>query len=412
MPALQRALRLATRLTPVILGVALLSSSGRNRGSSDNRAGSATLTTANGSAPIDTGQSLRLERGWFRRRTPREIASQIHARFRALDTRVMITGASNHDLSLNDDSQWLIDCPAGTCAYPVDGSEAILLAPPWIATHSGPNTYTKPKIVAYVQFPDGGTFAPLGFNVASGQARYLIRLLRQGATWRAWVIAPDGRDSTELVAKYSKVNKDLPAVARWEWDEASHTQLLGVRCGKQGWCTMGPMNGAWNVPQPGCLASDPDECRYKGWGDTQRLGEPSGTELLATDNVGLVYPEVGLDQWELGETWLRGATKTVAYLKFAKKYKGKYEDATKAVYALRLTYVGLSGTDEQFSGSLVPLDPVTHQPTSGATIDLANVRWETGLSSEPPPVARWYWNPTDEGVWVRCGYGCCMVSLS
>ena len=163
----------------------------------------------------------------------------------------------------------------------------------------------------------GGTYPQLalepGFNC--------LFVFEQGNTWYARMVASGRREGPchspkpvseilsdhELSIKRVEFNPtDLPAVARWEWDVKSNTQVIGFRC-LDGWCEAGE-RGHDPDTGPGLtstmsgiagLAGTP-VLQVKGWYDEQRLSPAKsgwwkpGKGPLSV--VGTIVPVPGLDR--------------------------------------------------------------------------------------------------------------------
>src|SRR4029450_13163065 len=115
---------------------------------------------------------------------------------------------------------------------------------------------------------------------------------------------------------------DFPAVARWDWDVKSNTQVIGFGC-LSGWCEVGAMG---HDPQtaPDVTAtmsgiaglSDSPVLKVKGWYDEQRLSPTKShwwkPKAGPRSVVGTIVPVPGLDQ--LDSDSFAGAWRLIAYV--------------------------------------------------------------------------------------------------
>jgi hypothetical protein len=236
--------------------------------------------------------------------------------------------------------------------------------------------------------------------------------------------------------------KELPGVARWEWDIKSNTQVIGFRCLEE-WCEVGELG---HPPETGpdltsamsgipALAGKP-VLRVKGWYDEQRL---SPTEqdwwhpgAHPRPVVGTIVPVPGLDQLDATSftlTWT-----PIAYVNLSEPSNEYYAAASFApISAGKITTISLcmeKWVDPLPTGK--GCKGITQQLREHATCDTepgaSNIHWwaQTIPADNPhlrfwcivrrsppggvpvPGTARWRWYAEgDETTWGRCGGACC-----
>jgi hypothetical protein len=98
--------------------------------------------------------------------------------------------------------------------------------------------------------------------------------------------------------------QDYPEVARWDWDDSSSIQFIGIAC-RLAWCEIGPKGFKSSPPInpvsfteiPGLLASSAQRTRVtriKGWYDRQILATRQSGQLVPSAVVGVIVPNGGL----------------------------------------------------------------------------------------------------------------------
>lgn len=243
---------------------------------------------------------------------------------------------------------------------------------------------------------------------------------------------------------------DYPAVARWEWDVKSNTQVIGFKC-IDGWCEAGTPGHAPNTG-PHLAASGwssvpalsgvpgPSVLRIKGWYDEQRLAPAAESWWVTKASprlvVGTIVPVPGLGGYEESDFDLQW--KAIAYVDLSQP---SVEYKTVAAYA-PMTGTGavttISLCREDWGGSTPLPDgqgckgisqklrikeagkchPEAVAPTVhwwAATMPAGETHpryWCIVRRSAPdgvrvPGTARWRWLANDETSWGRCGGACC-----
>lgn len=230
-----------------------------------------------------------------------------------------------------------------------------------------------------------------------------------------------------LVRPYQGVgyqDHDYPPVARWDWDETTKTQYIGIKCGAA-WCEIGP-KGFQTSPTYASLmgntASLPAVVRrvyeIKGWYDEQYLARSPGpgmppvpTPLLSTI---IPTPNLGdLDLDDFAHHWIEVAT--VSLPATSADYKSKFNfDASPPTQTLNSMYMcwaktsacpGVSSESACGDGKWWVR---IHAALDNSRRVICTTRYQVE-DLEIPGTVRWRWRPDDEGQWVRCPQGCCEV---
>ena len=236
---------------------------------------------------------------------------------------------------------------------------------------------------------------------------------------------------------------DYPAVARWEWDVGSNTQVIGFRC-LDGWCEVGELG---HQPDTGPdltgtmdgiagLSGSP-VLKVKGWYDEQRLSPAKngwwkpGKGPLSV--LGTIVPVPGLDRLDAASfaSW-----QLIAYVNLSApspEYdKGQlFVPMTSAgnVTTISFCMEDWGGTNPLPTGQgcagisiasrqgakcgTEPTAPTIHWWAKTEPADKKAPRyWCIVRRSAPdrvpvPGTARWRWLADDETTWGRCGGACC-----
>jgi hypothetical protein len=308
----------------------------------------------------------------------------------------------------------------------------------------------------------GGTYPQLklepGFNC--------LFVFKQGANWFAKLVASGPKEeecrsarSLESLLSYPELSikrtsadfmklewKDFPAVARWDWDVRSTTQVIGFGC-LDGWCEVGelghdPETGPELTAMAGiaglssAVALSP-VLRVKGWYDEQRLSptlrhwwKPGAGPRSV---VGTIVPVPGLDQFDsiaFADTW-----RTIAYVNLSEPSDEYHQLQSFApISAGKVTTISLcmeawggstplpkgAGCEgisqklrQQAKCVLEPTAPTIHWWAMTTPADNPHPKyWCIVRRSAPagvpvPGTARWRWMADDETTWGRCGGACC-----
>jgi hypothetical protein len=226
--------------------------------------------------------------------------------------------------------------------------------------------------------------------------------------------------------------RDIPPVARWDWDPMRSEQYIGIKCG-DAWCEIGREGFS---PSPYYLepAAGPAEMArvvtIKGWYDEQRLAVISGGVAVPSNVVGTIFPHPKLGTYSDIESFT-GRWVLVAFVKLSAasdQYRLKHNfDGTPAGTSMNRMYA-CYGTKEScevdaddLSCPLPPTDiHIDKAGTDGSTWWLKVIapggrvtykclirRGHEELGHQIPGTTRWRWVANDETTWNRCIYGCC-----
>ena len=259
------------------------------------------------------------------------------------------------------------------------------------------------------------------------------------------IAPPSGNGNLTLYrdqAKGFRLNKQYPAVARWDWDQSTNQQYIGIKCG-QAWCEIGNsvfVRQPAYLPAPTVYTSTEQVLRIKGWYDDQRLAEPDKVGTLRPGKArGIVIPDPSLGTRTMAEYSSTPRTfLPVAYIALSRKseyYKRKLNlDMTPAGAPLgslnRLSFCRGTRADCLPVDVAKPPPPVCDLKNANGT--LADSAWwgridpanggasrytcayrmdhtaQVGIG-KLPATARWRWLLNDETIWKECVTGCCQV---
>jgi len=213
--------------------------------------------------------------------------------------------------------------------------------------------------------------------------------------------------------------KDIPAVARWDWDSRQREHYIGIRCGTQ-WCEV------YNPSRPALLSSDhytgPPMVRIKGLYDEQNLAisTSAGPDVLVPGGVkGTIFPVgdlVANTERQFDSTWKQVAM--VSLSGPSPKYKDKFNFIAGPAPAGNST-VWLCRGDSK-ACQIPSTSEINNCDNSGD-------QWFAKIVSGPgtkyrcvirrqhtgvpiPGAVRWRWKNTDDDMWVRCPTGCCEIT--
>ncbi|MBI4545311.1 MAG: hypothetical protein HY703_08960 [Gemmatimonadetes bacterium] len=205
---------------------------------------------------------------------------------------------------------------------------------------------------------------------------------------------------------------EYPTAARWGWDPETWTQTMGVRCldaagTGSGWCEVGIGGFQPAAPPPGQGAKR----EGRGWYDEQYLAYSDGDTLKPSTLKGTIIPVDRLEDWD--EPDFRGSGKVVATIRLE-------GDLTQNQLALEY-YAHKFDLDEQALRSALPAGEIklwlirngsewqTRFQLPGGPLGTSRPailwNWHQGKLG----LVRWKWNENDEGTWVPCASGCCVV---
>ena len=284
-----------------------------------------------------------------------------------------------------------------------------------------PYTPSKQALAAAEIYSDGEHYAPLGvepyFNCL-----YVYRVLKD---WRAAVVPKGTHEDaclthlvdpathgTQLEVHRSTPSADLaayPQVARWDWDQQSGWQYVGIMCGA-GWCDVGPKG----------FTSSPAVYGIKGWYDEQRLATVASSGGLQPGSAhGIIIPDPALGHLNnatdfhqsSGSPWVHVAN---VLLTGSSPYSSKLrlQPGWNKIY-LCYGSAAACGVPPQAQtcspgGMWWALIKPPHWWQS-KTYRCVTQRLHSGIVI--PATVRWRWLTNDETGWIRCVQnGCCQVN--
>ena len=259
-------------------------------------------------------------------------------------------------------------------------------------------------------------YRPLG--IAPG---YNCLYLKMGARWEARMVSQKGADTCpeEIDARAWAVGHPLrverhtdaadlgqiPAAARWDYDEQSGLHYIGVRCG-DAWCEIGNRNAPFKTST--WYANRPTE-HIKGWYDEQWLAVPDAGGRLVPGPRTRLYPTADLERMPEARfecrspCRLRDAWVPVAHAAFVNtghpSYISKLNLRPGVVSEISMRFER-TATGNRWAARII----------SGGDTAYKKVLRVDHTGSFVPGTARWQWRENDERAWVRCPAGCCSVT--
>lgn len=321
------------------------------------------------------------------------------------------------------------------------------LAPPGTGSRAGGRMLA---IVYLPYFPQEGGYLPLGLS--NFFACVIVQRVERAG--RAWIVpVEDGKECSApsmvstaagttspydlrvLPPPRGMLGRDIPPVARWDWDEKTRTQYIGVRCGGA-WCEIGVrgfQSSASHDPGP----ANPDgRAGYalRGAYDEQRLAEFPGGVLTPALNLGTVVPMPDLReltrQRPPAGKWVPVARTHLAPT--AGTYDVGFNFAPTATVSPTETRASTISLCTMSPGSrpCAARDPNATLDVSQCTEETpGGARWIARVDRPMkessyfcvlyrkheegffvPPVVRWRWRADDETIWISCPSGCCEVN--
>lgn len=251
-------------------------------------------------------------------------------------------------------------------------------------------------------------------------------------------------DLVVIVDSPREFRKDsaYPRVARWDWDEASKQQYIGIKCGRA-WCEIGDPGFTPSSPYAvGSTGAESQVERIKGWYDEQYLAVKNEAGAVVPSSVkGTIFPAPDLESRTTASydhNWLPtayvslsgGTPSELAFLR--SRYNFDLLPAGLPLKSMNTMFLchGTRGDCEvpmPPSGPLQPsvncgLDvwpfdgtPLKHwwiktiSPAHPATVMFSCVTRRDHKSETPwmPGTTRWRWLAQDETTWMLCDVGCC-----
>lgn len=329
-----------------------------------------------------------------------------------------------------------------------------------------------PQILAVAEIASEGSYESLGIGV--GFNCLLLRYAGNDVSARMVAVGTDHRDfecvqlergpmpSNAAVKDLEVLPSDfeqVPPVARWEWDIESNRQLIGVKCGQQHWCVIGPDDPPHPVRSRG-LDGAPQGMTAPGWYDEQSLAVPltdgstpggAAPTLMPSGPFSTIFPDEALEQFRRDSyprhTWIPAAH--IAMPLDAPVYGAKLGLARTSVALPASSLAGLNqlqlciGTIESCKVRMTDInDPVASGCTKAyldriastpadarklpvwariippdSSADSPKTRYHCVTHREHPgvfipAVVRWRWRVDDETIWAYCPSGCCEVHSS
>jgi hypothetical protein len=339
--------------------------------------------------------------------------------FTVPDSLVSPLRDANEDPVYHDEQSFRLPCPTQTNCSKDYGPHAVILALQDVpGNESG---FETARLVAYINFEKNKTWSQLG--LAAGPTdndlvnRVFLQKNRGDTTYIAWVKNFKG-DSTALKV-FSKRQADrLQAVALFEEDLTSGEMLLGVRCGERRWCVIAPTSLSAVTLRPTTCRNESglETCRNRGWADQQQLAKKksSSPDLELSPSSGTIYPVRGLGNTTDDDftVWKKVATIRIADADYVKTsdltfYMGG-DKARAEVWLLLENPTEPDPEKKSFKAWIKSFDAngvLRHQPI------ISIKRKHHAITGLVPGMARWKWSTNDEGIWVRCGVGCCEVEF-
>ena len=285
-----------------------------------------------------------------------------------------------------------------------------------------------------------------------------LYLWRRAAQWHAKILSV-GNDHEKCLQPYQPTEAEVgelrvrryvlpgvgnpaqyPPVARWDWDDSTKQQYIGLKCGT-GWCEIGARTFAPSPPNkvglpPGSAAVLVRS--VKGWYDEQHLAVPAanGSGMVPSGITGTIFPDSSIgdrSENDYRNTWLPVAY--IALSAHSQPYKDKLNlDAVAADEPLeamnRLEYCLGSLDDCEVPPPPPPNELSKMCPTDMSSDSLwwARIHPANGGPAmyrcvtrrghpelmpdhdiDIPSTVRWRWLAEDETIWKECLEGCCQV---
>jgi hypothetical protein len=343
-----------------------------------------------------------------------------------VDTVLTFTGRRREEVSISPNYTYSLAATLGTTSTNVASAAVIYTFGP-----GNPELGIGPNFNCLYVYYDRA-------NKLSAKMVKVGKLAPDTSACRASV-DPNTAAGTELEVKPRNGQPfDLPAVARWDYDDLGKVQYIGIKCGNA-WCEIGSPGFH---PSPRHVASSPTipgekkVLENKGWHDEQFLavlntaGEPIPSRLKGTvvphpdlltrtvDNYKATFLPVAF----VGFDMAGGNQQALAYYKAKFNFDPVPVSQLKNMNKLELCFGTTSECDN------MPAPPAGS--ACATNVDAAGRRWWVRLVGgrdntikhrcvirrEHPalPVgvrfaktARWRWLLADETVWHECTQGCC-----
>lgn len=364
-------------------------------------------------------QNIRCDTEPFRDFADRVVVTSRRADSRALDPDEFIVAAGELNNSQVHDCQRLIKPGGPQAAAPLVYGPlvAIFVSPERVSQTVPSDGHVVAEIVNY----DSAAYDPLG--IEPGVSCLWIAPHPDGTGLTAAIHGPvddncvradfDADPASMMDVAILQVEQgapEYPSTGRWMWDADGRLQFIGIRCG-DAWCEIGPegfvgtdrIATAEDVPG----RFDRQLLAYQAApGDSLMVSELTGLIAPGQDNVLAEYPTRENNPNPRGSRGLHVATMS-------------FTGADTAAWA---AYAGKFALDPQEFRADHPV--FMHPDDNGLPSDVNPLRrfqnghmspdqWVSvrrcNVSHSGSGTVRWAWNETDEGFWVPCDAGCCVV---
>lgn len=336
----------------------------------------------------------------------------------------------------------VVDTASGVLVY--DSVAAVFANPR--GAHYTDDSLVTPRALALVYFPYSGRYAPL--HLETPMSCLWVQRLNTGlAAWIRPVATPDdclapekgAQDRSRAlevrthvnVARAPRQDTTIYNVARWDWDERTRTQFIGVRCGNA-WCEVGVRNfgdSPFHLDATTETQATFAGLRVKGHYDEQQLAEWRNGRIQVGANRGTIYPTPQLAAFAAALP-AEGVWTRVAEINMSPDV-GSYDAMLNLVGNNRPVTAGDRAVLSICRGSPKSCVPSRRSRfDSNACQATSDGRWYARITrpgrppayfcvvhrghtkaDNIPAVVRWRWRDDDETVWVRCAFGCCEINV-
>jgi hypothetical protein len=283
-----------------------------------------------------------------------------------------------------------------------------------------------------------GTYRPLGLKpgvsclyLESDGTRWLASLTHNGRNGDCPDRLTGVREPIQLDVRTTpppsqvQGTREVPPVARWDWDDRNHQQYIGIRCGWQ-YCEIGRSGFTPSPPLPvptGYQAQGSHVFLVKGWYDDQILASPDlvAGRVVPSKMRGVVVPNPRLETLVANisinaagdatnsSPWIDAAFVYVTDNDYANKRNIRQSWPPGAVRnVLRFRTRNML---EIWGMQAGPIQWRAETASPARRVDSRIIyRSMAGAISQNfwiPATARWRWKDTDEANWVACPLGCC-----
>jgi len=250
---------------------------------------------------------------------------------------------------------------------------------------------------------------------------------------KACLTSHRGKTLTVVSKQLMHDEKDVPPVARWDYDTVHHRQYIGIKCGEE-WCEIGQTGFETSAGHhPGILRDEPipsatlapatptEKARVvlvKGWYDEQYLAEGTTGDLRPMHVRGTAFPHPMLDRLknvsDFSVKWILSAYLLLDSDPGPYKSKLNLDQGVNRMYLCEGAFKDCPGVPP---GTKEPKCPNGADHRWWAKIISARgdsvyrcVHRRIHSGEEIPGAVRWRWKEDDETMWVRCPQGCCTVN--